>query len=102
MAKGNNIIALADYPRIPDRAFIAKKRAEEAGEDDAAYMRALADLETLPATSLQGVAAKFERLRSYLSDVREGAQLTPHGWDIVDCLCDGIDNALTRFTARAA
>ena len=108
MAKRNNIIRLADCRDTkPDPAYSAKLRMIAAGEDDDdAYMRAIVDLETLPATSLRGVRAKLERLHFYLEFIKhhvdEGCQIGSDDWDIVFCIYDAIDRPLEKFTAQIA
>lgn len=94
MAKIKNITRVRAF----DPAYEAKLRADQVGEDDAAYERAIADLESAPATTRLGVQAKFEHLCSYLTGEHV---LTPKGWKAVLRLCDGIAEGQKRLELPA-
>lgn len=102
MAVRNNIVELAKFPRVKDAAAAALARMMAAGDDDAVYENALRDVVCKPATSLEGVQAKFERLCSLLDRLETGDVVTADGWETINALRDGIDEALNRFTARLA
>jgi hypothetical protein len=107
-SKRNNVIRLADCRDAkPDPAYSARLRMIAAGEDDDdAYMRAIVDLETLPATSLLGVRAKLERLHFYFEFFKDtlegGGEIGSDDWEIVFGLYDAIDRPLEKFTAQVA
>jgi hypothetical protein len=96
--KANNVIALAQFKRPVDSAVSAKMRVDAAGDDDAAYGQAMAQLETARPTTLQGVLAQSHAMRLYFN----GDTLTAEGWAGLFYIWDGIDQALERFVARTA
>lgn len=102
MATGNDIVRFADFPRARDRAADAHDRMIAAGIDDGTCDREVTNVELAPATSLRGVRAKVGRLQTLLSGLADGDTLTDDGVATVLSLCAGIDQALARFTARAA
>lgn len=100
MDKRNNIVSLARVPRIVDRAAKARARAIAAGENDLAYEAAIRDIENYPATTIEGVQAKFERLCTFLDDIQAGGwEMTPQGWATINQLRGGISEALARFAS---
>ena len=99
MDKRDNVVSLAVYPRIVDRAARGRARAIAAGEDDSAYDAAMDDIENCPATTIEGVLAKFERLGNLLDHIEWGDETTPQGWMLINQLRGSISEALVRFAS---
>src|SRR5689334_13437274 len=100
MADTNNIVRFADFPRVRDRAASGRARMLTVGDNDTAYDAAVRQVETAPATTIDGIAAKFERLATYLEALEDGDDLTPSGWQTVNVLRHGIAEALHRMAPR--
>lgn len=66
--------------------------------NDAEYDAAIAELETCPALTAQGVRAKRNLERSRQVALEQGDRLTVEGWAMMQRLADTIDEGLERLT----
>ncbi|MGY4629112.1 hypothetical protein ACVWY3_006868 [Bradyrhizobium sp. USDA 4486] len=80
-----------------DPAVIALHRVMTS-RSDAQYDAAIADLETCPALTAQGVRAKRNLERSRQAALEQGDRLTPEGRIMMGRLADTIDEGLALLT----
>ncbi|QOZ69111.1 hypothetical protein [Bradyrhizobium arachidis] len=81
-----------------DLAVFAKREVDRAGEDDTAYERAIVTLETAPATTPQGIAAKFDLLWSRIEMLVEDED----SLSVIADLARGIGDGLIHLQREAA
>lgn len=83
----------------PCMVAAARNRMNNAAEnDDAGFDQATIDIETLPATSPAGVAAKFDALCLFLDAIEEtGAAADYVSWETIAALRAGIRQGLLQL-----
>jgi hypothetical protein len=76
MAKQNGITQSPLRFKDQDLAVAAQRRVKFAGEDDAAYDRAIRELETAKPTSPAGIRAVFELFSSRVEAMHDGDEMS--------------------------
>lgn len=102
MATPSNIVRLAEFPRPQCKVAVAARIMAAPETNDADYDAAMQQLETHPATSIEGVLAQVRLVLGMLNAVSEGDELTPYGVDGARRTLAAACISLSRFASRAA
>lgn len=96
MATEKNISNASRNPKIQDPAVAAARRMAAAGENDAAYNRAVDTLIAAQAATLAGVLEQFKLYRGRVESVADGDQLSAAGEKELFALAAAIESSLMR------
>jgi hypothetical protein len=99
MATEKNISNASRNPKI-DPAVAAACKMEAAGENDAAYNRAVDVLIAAKAATLAGVLEQFKLYRGRVESVADGDQLSAAGEAKLFAFGAAIESALKRFATN--